>query len=770
MDCKGILPRFWRQLDVGCFLRISENSAPAREGRAGDSSPVDYGLRENRDGPAKGIAMFIRRNVGTSILAGVLVLLAGATHARGEAPTPTPTAFSYQGQLRENGSPKSGLYDMRFTLFDAAVGGSAVSAVFSAPGVSVSGGVFSAMVDFGASAAPGAPGLFSSGARFLQVEVSPAGAGTFVALSPRQPLGTVPSALAVGPLSAISTNGADLSFNHTSGGAFQFAGSVLEQTFTVPSNCWLGFGSLGSAGYLGLLRISGETSATAKFDLIDDGGNVVATSGSMTLDFSVSDVDYHSFQWLAPAQLFAGRTYRFHVTASPNVAIHVVPNVYAGGTLYVDGVAQSDRDLAFYLTLKQSSSQLRSDAPLGIGTNPAAMLHVNGDTIISNRLGIGKSPQQALDVVGESILSGNVRIATTESDARLNVGGNGILGGFTGGGTALLRISAAPAAGSVRSAYLGYDSAQTAVLTLANQFGTGDINIKPAPGGRVGIGPGVGTVPNAGLEVTNDVAQATITTRGSNNWGTWFNMLGPARNFAIANGGAVGQMWPGAFGIRDLTAGINRLVISPTGNVAIGNEYPSTTALLNVNAFGATEVTIGTNNTSTGNGTALSLRTTGQQGGECQIQGISRAGFEFGTLVLNPQGGTVAKPGGGTFANYSDRTLKQDIAPMRGTLDRLLTLRGYSFRYTDAAIEHKHMLKGTQLGVMAQDVQQVFPDWISTDNEGKLMVTERATTALMVEALRDLRSEKDAQIEAQKKEIESLRARLEAIEARLRQH
>jgi predicted nucleic acid-binding Zn-ribbon protein len=37
------------------------------------------------------------------------------------------------------------------------------------------------------------------------------------------------------------------------------------------------------------------------------------------------------------------------------------------------------------------------------------------------------------------------------------------------------------------------------------------------------------------------------------------------------------------------------------------------------------------------------------------------------------------------------------------------------------------------------------------------MVTERATTALMVEALRDLRHEKDAQLDAQRAEIETVK-------------
>ncbi|MGH7244852.1 MAG: tail fiber domain-containing protein [Phycisphaerales bacterium] len=704
--------------------------------------------------------MFQSRHLRTSMLTGIIALVAGASVALGEP----STAFSYQGQLREAGAPKTGVFDMRFTLFDAPAGGTALSATMNVQGIVVSGGVFGTTLDFGFSAAPGAPALFGNGGRYLQVEVSPSGAGAFTALSPRQQIASVPSALSVGPLSAISQSGADQSININSSISF-ISGGVFEQTFKVQSSCWLG-----ASAYTGFISVSygiGDPNCSAHFDILDDGGNVIATAPDFTYTFPEAGVAYPLLQWPSPVLLQPGRIYRFRAQCSPTLRPFITSNVYPGGSLFVNGVEDPAHDLSFNLPLNSSSTLLRSDSPLGLGTNPAAMLHVIGDAIVSNRLGVGKAPQQALDVVGDSSLFGNVRIATTESDARLNVAGDGTLAAFVGGGTALLRLRAAGAAQSIRNAYLGYDNNQTAVLTLANQYGSGDINIKPAPGGRVGIGPNIGTTPNAGLEVSNDVPQATITTKGSNSWGTWVNLLGPARNFALANGGSLGQMWQGALGIRDLTAGVNRIVISPNGNVTIGNEYPSNSALFNVNAFGPTEVSIGANNGGSGNGTLLSLRTTAQQGGECQIQGISRAGFEYGTLVLNPEGGTVAKPGGGTFANYCDRTLKQDIVPMHGTLDRLLSLRGYSFRYTDAAVEKKHMLTGTQLGVMAQDVQQVFPDWVSTDNEGKLMVTERATTALMVEALRDLRTEKDAQIEAQRKEIDTLRATNAALETRL---
>ena len=41
----------------------------------------------------------------------------------GAVAAPLGTAFTYQGQLKSDGSPANGLHDMRFRLFDAAVGG-----------------------------------------------------------------------------------------------------------------------------------------------------------------------------------------------------------------------------------------------------------------------------------------------------------------------------------------------------------------------------------------------------------------------------------------------------------------------------------------------------------------------------------------------------------------------------------------------------------------------------------------------------------------------
>lgn len=134
------------------------------------------------------------------------------------------------------------------------------------------------------------------------------------------------------------------------------------------------------------------------------------------------------------------------------------------------------------------------------------------------------------------------------------------------------------------------------------------------------------------------------------------------------------------------------------------------------------------------------------------------------TLTVN---GNASKPGGGSWAVFSDPCLKHDIQPLQGTLDRLLQLRGYSFEYNEDVVADGRCLPGTQVGLMADDVEAVFPDWVSVDSNGLRMVTERATTALMVEALRELRAEKDAEAAELQADNAELKARLEKIEALL---
>jgi len=102
----------------------------------------------------------------------------------------------------------------------------------------------------------------------------------------------------------------------------------------------------------------------------------------------------------------------------------------------------------------------------------------------------------------------------------------------------------------------------------------------------------------------------------------------------------------------------------------------------------------------------------------------------------------------------SDRRLKQNIEPLAKALDTFLQLNGVTFEWKDPASQGAGQT-GRQVGFIAQDVEKVFPQWVSDDNNGMKRINVRPMyiAALTVESLRTLKGENDA-----------LRRRVEALE------
>ena len=137
--------------------------------------------------------------------------------------------------------------------------------------------------------------------------------------------------------------------------------------------------------------------------------------------------------------------------------------------------------------------------------------------------------------------------------------------------------------------------------------------------------------------------------------------------------------------------------------------------------------------------------------------------------------GTAGKPGGGSWTAASDERLKTDISGIKGreALDKITSLRGVNFRWKNPG-EHG---EGVQAGVLAQDLEKVFPGWVTRMEpmgEDRALVPEgervRAVSfphdfnAYLIEAIKELKGENDA-LKARNTEIMS---RLEALEARKR--
>ncbi|HEV7489653.1 MAG TPA: hypothetical protein VGO25_02530 [Rhodanobacteraceae bacterium] len=98
------------------------------------------------------------------------------------------SAFTYQGDLTDDGTPASGSYDFEFALFTAPNGGTAIDTIDSSD-VGVLAGLVNVSIDF--TDVP-----FNGQALFVEVRVRPGGSnGAFTVLSPRQSLSAVPYAL-----------------------------------------------------------------------------------------------------------------------------------------------------------------------------------------------------------------------------------------------------------------------------------------------------------------------------------------------------------------------------------------------------------------------------------------------------------------------------------------------------------------------------------------------------------------------------------------------
>src|SRR6516164_7239720 len=143
------------------------------------------------------------------------------------------TAFTYQGRLNDGGNPANGSFDFKFTVENAVTNGSVVGGPITNAAVAVSNGLFTVTLDFGSGVFPGA-------LRWLEIATRSNGVGTFMMLSPRQPILPAPYAIFAntasnlsGSLPAVQLSGpvlnsqlANMSLTLTSGTGLSGGGSV----------------------------------------------------------------------------------------------------------------------------------------------------------------------------------------------------------------------------------------------------------------------------------------------------------------------------------------------------------------------------------------------------------------------------------------------------------------------------------------------------------------------------------------------------------------
>ncbi len=128
--------------------------------------------------------------------------------------------------------------------------------------------------------------------------------------------------------------------------------------------------------------------------------------------------------------------------------------------------------------------------------------------------------------------------------------------------------------------------------------------------------------------------------------------------------------------------------------------------------------------------------------------------FVSGTKMIDINGSS----GGITVTSLtetSDRRLKTNIQPLSNALDNTLQLRGVSYNWID-----KYKSADNQIGVIAQEVEKVYPEFVHTDEDGMKSVNYSQMVAVLIEAVKDL----NAKIEVLESENSDLKDRVAEID------
>lgn len=705
------------------------------------------------------------------------------------------SAFTYQGELRSAGSPATASFDMEFRLFRSAGGSDQVGPTVTRSGVPVSGGLFSVALDFGAA-------QFAGDRQWLEVRIRPAGSGSFETLSPRTEVTAAPYAWSAAV--ALANSVTSTSIVDGSVGSVDINATQVQRRVT---------GTCPTGQYVRVVNQDGSVTCGS-----DAGGSVtsiatgtglaggpISTSGTISIangGVGATQIDSSQVQRRISGSCPAGQYVRF-VNQDGSVTCGTDAVGSPGWSL--TGNAGTNPNTNFIGTTDLQPFSIRVGNASGLRLSPAGgsagtpalprTINVIGG---SQANGIGNNAEGATIAGGggidQDIGSGIPSPAPNIVNANFGTIGGGSLNLVSGqwstiggGYNNVVSRGYSTIGGGVGNRVSGAEAvvaggAANNVSANWGAVGGGNGNRVPALWGTVS-----GGLDNAATGIQSSVVGGFRNCAGGElSWAGGHRAKVRRSNSADSNVGACLNVpvngttgdqgtfvWADSQEADFISSGPNQFLIRAQGGIGLNSNGPPAGIDLEVRnreGSGSNNVDIYLRTAAHNRGINLAMLPTAGAA-EFRISQSTGTGFTDRLNILSNGDVEVTaqafKPGGGAWANPSDARLKSDVSTLSGALDRLLSLRGVEYHYLKDRTPAGMYLPGAQIGFIAQEVETVFPDWVSETGAGYKTVGPRGFEALTVEALRELRAESATLDQAQNRRIATLEAENAELKQRL---
>ncbi len=124
---------------------------------------------------------------------------------------------------------------------------------------------------------------------------------------------------------------------------------------------------------------------------------------------------------------------------------------------------------------------------------------------------------------------------------------------------------------------------------------------------------------------------------------------------------------------------------------------------------------------------------------------------QFQGVGANTAGATGEVRATGNITAYysSDIALKENLNPISDALDKVMSITGYNFDWKDSHIEERggedgYFVRKKDVGIVAQEIEKILPEAVADRVDGTKGVKYEQIIPLLVEAIKDLKSQLDS--------------------------